>query len=336
MFSKNCFGVDLGTSAVKIYSLRKNRMMIEHNILAIRDGEQVIAVGNDAYEMYEKNPPSIEVVRPIVSGRIANIQEAEILLRVLLRKTDRRAGGKPRLFFSAPLNMSEIERRAFYSLSTVGNLKSPRIYLTDRPICDALSLGIDLRKTRGSMIINIGAENTEISVIAGGQIIVSDTISFGGQLLNDSIANEIRRSRSMLIGQRTSTRLKAVLATFENPGNDARKVVGIDTLSGLPKEEVISSDVVSTAVEAEFHRAAETLRNYLERMPPQVARCIRDEGIYLTGGTARIPALDRYLSRIIGCKINISPDYEFSTVKGLQEIIQHRELQKWVSSREKS
>ena len=47
MFNKNVFGVDLGSSAVKIYSMKKNRMIIEHNMIAIRNGSQVIAVGND-------------------------------------------------------------------------------------------------------------------------------------------------------------------------------------------------------------------------------------------------------------------------------------------------
>ncbi len=332
MFNRNVFGVDLGTSAIKIYSLRKNRLMIEHNMIAVMNGTQVIAVGSDAFEMYEKNPPGISVDRPMVNGRIADVAEVEMMMRVLIARTDRHAGANPVIYFSAPLNMSELEKRAYYAISHTGSLRNPRVFLVDRPICDALSLGIPLSKTKGSMILNIGAQSTEVSVIAGEQVIVSDIIQLGGQQLNESICNEIRRSRNLLVGKRTARRLKSVLASFESRGSEERKITGVDTLSGLPREDVVTTDLISLAVEAELHKGAEEMRSFLERTPPQIAKCIIDEGIYLTGGTARIPGIDRYLSRVIGCRINLSSDYEFSTVKGLEELIRHKELKKWAYS----
>ena len=331
MFNKNVFGVDLGSSAVKIYSMNKKRMIIEHNMIAIRNGSQVIAVGNDAFEMYEKNPPEISVDRPIVNGKIADVDEVEMLLSLLLRKTDRSVGRKPQIYFSAPVNMSEIEKRAYYAISHTGNLGNPKVFLADRPICDAISLGIDIAKSRGSMILDIGAQSTEVSVLQNDQVIVSDPLPVGGQQLNESICNEVRREENLLIGRRTARRLKAVLASFEQSGiGEARKVTGIDTVSGLPREAVITSELVNRAVDAELRKGAEEIRIFLERTPPQVTRCITEEGIYLTGGTSRIPGIDRYLAHHIGCRINRSDDYEFSTVKGLEQIVQNKELKKWV------
>ncbi|MDO4619756.1 MAG: rod shape-determining protein [Lachnospiraceae bacterium] len=330
MFTKNVFGVDLGSSAVKIYSLRKNRLLIEHNMIAVRNGSQVIAFGNDAFDMYEKNPPGIRVDRPIIGGRIADVDEVEMLLSLLLKRTDSHVGSKPYIYFSASVNMSELEKRAYYAISYTGNLGRPKVFLVDRPICDAIALGIDPGRSKGSMILDIGAQSTEVSVIAGDQIIISDALNIGGQQLNESICNEVRREKNLLIGRRTARRLKAVLATFEQKGlNEARKVIGIDTVSGLPREEVISAELVTRAAEAELRKGAEEMRLFLERTPPQISRCIFEEGIYLTGGTARIPGIDRYLSHHIGCKVILSTDYDFSTVKGLKEIIQNKELRKW-------
>ncbi len=332
MFNKNVFGVDLGGRRIIKKSLRKNRLMIEHDMIAIKDGTQVIAVGNDAFEMYEKNPPGIRVDRPMSDGRIADVDEVEMMLRLLLRKTDRHIGSNPVIYFSAPLNMSELEKKAYYAVSHTGTVRNPKVFLVDRPICDALSCGIPISKTKGSMILNIGAQSTEVSVIAGGQVIVSDSIRLGGQQLNESVCNEIRRSRNLLIGKRTARRLKSVLASFERREGEVRKITGVDTLSGLPREDEVSSDLISLAVEAELHKGAEAMRTFLERTPPQIAKCITDEGIYLTGGTARIPGIERYLSRVIGCRINLSSDYEFSTVRGLEELIRHKELKKWAYS----
>lgn len=331
LLSRNVFGVDLGTSTVKIYSYRKNRLMIEKDFIAIRNGTQVIAVGNDAFEMFEKNPPNVKIDRPMVNGTIADVDEVEMMLQILLHRTDKHVGRKPILYFSVPTNMSEIEKRAYYAICNNPSLQKPHVFLVDRPICDALSLGIPITRSPGSMILNIGAQITQMSVIAQGQVIISNSFPIGGQQLNDAIREEIRKKKNLLIGTRTARRMKAVLANLSPgaSGDDARRVFGIDTLSGLLREEVITSDFVTETVRKEVEESGETIRTFLERIPPQIVPNILDEGIFLTGGTARIPGISRTLETIIGCRVNLASSYELSTVMGLEEIIKHRELEDW-------
>ncbi|MDO4614124.1 MAG: rod shape-determining protein [Lachnospiraceae bacterium] len=329
MFNKSVFGVDLGTSAVKIYSQRSKRTIVEKDMIAIRNRTQVIAVGNEAFEIYEKNPPNIIVDRPVINGNIADVAEVDMMLRVLLARCEKHMTRFPVLYCSAPVNMSEIERRSYYALSHVRALGNPHVYLVDRPICDALALGIPVTRTRGTMIVNMGAKNTVLSVIAGEQVIISSRIPIGGQDLNDAICNEIRKRNNLLIGKRTARRLKAVLASFDPSGNEARKVHGLNTLSGLPRECVVSAALVSEAVERKFSEVASAMKTFLERVPPQLGKYIIDEGIYVTGGTSRIQGIDQYLSQVIGCRINLSPYYEQNTIQGLQELINHSEYQKF-------
>lgn len=329
MLSRNVFGVDLGTSAVKVYSLRKKRLLVEKNMIAIRNGSQVIAVGNDAFEMFEKNPPNISIDRPLVNGRIADVDEVEMLLRILLKRTDHRVGMNPVIYFSVPVNMSEIDKRAYYAVCNSGNFYAPKVYLVDRPICDAIALKIPVSRTEGSMILSLGAQSSKMSVISGGQVIISNSINIGGQQLNQAICEELRRSQNLLIGTRTARRLKAVLANLDHPADEARKVFGIDTLSGLPREAVITSEEISAVIEAEVARGAETVRSFLERIPPQIAGFVREEGIFLTGGTARIPGIGRYLSKVVGCPVRPSEDYELATVRGLEKVMKHKEFKQW-------
>ncbi|HUM82524.1 MAG TPA: rod shape-determining protein [Lachnospiraceae bacterium] len=329
MIINNVFGVDLGTSAVKIYSLHKNQTTTEKNMIAVRNQNQVIAVGNDAFEMFEKAPDCITVDCPVKNGNIADVAEVEIVLQTLLRRADHHIGHAPVIYFSAPVNMSEIEKRAYFAVSHAGNLKNPKVYLVDRAICDAIALGIPLTKTKGSMIVNIGAQNTEVSVISNEQVIISKNINIGGQQLNNAICDEIRRQDNLLVGKRTARRLKAVLATFSEQKEEARKVVGLNTLSGLPREGIVSSALVCQAVEMQVREIASEIKTFLERTPPQIGKCIYAEGIYLTGGTARIPAIDRYLKKMIGVEINLSSYYELCTIKGLEELIKHKPLQRW-------
>lgn len=53
------------------------------------------------------------------------------------------------------------------------------------------------------------------------------------------------------------------------------------------------------------------------------------EGIYLTGGSTRIPYIDNYLASYTGFSFNLSPFYEKATICGLEKIIRDRDLMKW-------
>ena len=156
---RNVYGIDLGTSTVKIYDLKKDTITKEKNMIAIRNREQVIAVGNYAYEMHERTPSNIEVITPMSNGRIANVLMVEAVLHTLLHRCTRHMGYRPELYFSVPCDMTEIERRSYYTIAHKGALKSCRMYLVDKPIADALALGIPINRTKGSMIVNIDMQS---------------------------------------------------------------------------------------------------------------------------------------------------------------------------------
>ena len=78
------------------------------------------------------------------------------------------------------------------------------MYLVDKPIADALALGIPINRTKGSMIVNIGAQSTEISVIANARVIFSRIIPVGGKQFNESICNLNRRKNNFQIGSKNS------------------------------------------------------------------------------------------------------------------------------------
>ena len=233
---RNVYGIDLGTSTVKIYDLKKDTITKEKNMIAIRNREQVIAVGNYAYEMHERTPSNIEVITPMSNGRIANVLMVEAVLHTLLHRCTRHMGYRPELYFSVPCDMTEIERRSYYTIAHKGALKNCRMYLVDKPIADALALGIPINRTKGSMIVNIGAQSTEISVIANARVIFSRIIPVGGKQFNESICNLNRRKNNFQIGSKTAKRVKIALADLGTDKKEARKVRGVDGASGLPME----------------------------------------------------------------------------------------------------
>lgn len=329
MLFQRVYGIDLGTSNVKIYDQKKDTITKEKNMIAVRDKDTVFAVGNEAYEMFEKSPENIDVVTPMSNGRISDVMLVEAILHTLLARCHTFMGYHPTLYFSVPMDMTEIEKRAYYSIAHRGKLKKCRVFLVEKPIADALALGIPIHRTRGSMIANIGAQSTELSVIADERVIISKIFPIGGKQFNAAIAAGVRRKNSFQISRKTAKRLKISLTDLAGEKQEGRKVMGIDTVTGLPRDGIVTSYTVTATVREQVIRIADEIRKFLERTPPQVRANIMSEGIYLTGGSTQLPGLDRFLSGYLGCPVQLSQYFDLCTICGLKELINHPALHRW-------
>lgn len=328
MLFEKTYGIDLGSSSVKVYSLFKNKSYMEKNMIASR-GHKIIAVGNEAYEMFEKSPAEVAVCSPMSFGMIANLELQEIVLYSMIRRIDHILGVGSVMFFTVPLDMTAVEKRAYFNVANGYWLRKNRVYMVESPIADALALGVDLDDPTGNMVVNMGAQSTEMSIITGGRIIISKKIPIGGRQMNESICTEIRKRYNLQLGTRTAKRLKMVMGRLSDQRKGVRKVVGIDCISGLPREEVISSYVVNDGIMNCVNEIASEMKTFLERIPPQISYHIAKQGIYITGGSTRLPYLDKYLASYTGFTFNMSDLYEKSAVSGLEKIIKNKELRKW-------
>ena len=328
MLFETTYGIDLGSSSVKVYSLFKNKSYMEKNMIASR-GHKIIAVGNEAYEMFEKSPAEVAVCSPMSFGMIANLELQEIVLYSMIRRIDHILGVGSVMFFTVPLDMTAVEKRAYFNVANGYWLRKNRVYMVESPIADALAMGVDLDDPTGNMVVNMGAQSTEMSIITGGRIIISKKIPIGGRQMNESICTEIRKRYNLQLGTRTAKRLKMVMGRLSDQRKGVRKVVGIDCISGLPREEVISSYVVNDGIMNCVNEIASEMKTFLERIPPQISYHIAKQGIYITGGSTRLPYLDKYLASYTGFTFNMSDLYEKSAVSGLEKIIKNKELRKW-------
>ena len=252
MLFEKTYGIDLGSSSVKVYSMIRNKSYIEKNMIAAK-GRKIIAVGNEAYEMFEKAPSDISVSSPMAFGMIANLELQEIVLYSMMKKIDKILGIGSVMYFAVPLDMTAIEKRAYYQVANGHWLRKNRVYMVEAPIADAIAMGVDLENNAGSMIVNIGAQSTNFSIITGGRIIINKKIPIGGRQMNEAVCSEVRKRYNLQIGTRTGKRLKLVMGRLADQHKQARKVVGIDSVSGLPREEVISAYVVNAGTVSYTH-----------------------------------------------------------------------------------
>ncbi len=325
--ASRAFGIDFGTSTIKIFKKGQGIVLDERNIIAISDRKHVIASGNDAFEMYEKAPASISVSYPVRNGVIADVANMMTLLHHFMY----RIGGSKKIgsadyFVATPTDITEVERRSFYDLIASSNLKVGKIKIVEKPIADAVGAGLDIMTAKGVMIVDIGADTTEVSILSLGGIVLSKLIPVGGNRLDESIKGMVKRKYNLYIGDKTAENVKKKLAHAYGGVEASVKVYGRDVVTGLPTEMEVSSSDVYEAISEYLFSIIDAIRIILERTPPEISSDIIDSGIYITGGSAKIFALDQLMHKETDLKINICPDSANTVVNGLGRIMEEQKL----------
>ena len=317
----NVYGIDLGTNNFKIYSKSAGKTMIEKNTIAVINKNQIYAFGDDAYAMYEKAPESINVVFPVVEGVIADFNLLQNMIFSFLEKKMKTRIKNAEFIVAVPTDITDVEKRAFYELFYKSKSKPKTVLLCEKPIADAVGLGLDVNEPTGFMVVDMGADTTEISVISLGGLVLSDLIHFGGNKIDESIISYVRKEFNLLIGQKTAKALKENIGSGLPGREDKMTIVGRDVLSGLPIEMEISADVVYEAMKANLESICNSIKLILEKTPPELARDIIRAGIYITGGGSQLHGIDKLFENITGIKVNISDYPEESSVRGLVKIM---------------
>ena len=257
---------------------------------------------------------------PLSNGVIADIKNMETLVRYFI--TDLQKGIlKPAEFYIAvPTDVTEVEKRAFYDLIKDANVKAKKIMVVEKAIADGLGLDIDVKNSQGVIVVNVGYETTEISILSLGGIVLSRLIKVGGAKFDEAIRNAVRREFSLIIGGKTAEVVKMSLSELE-AANKGAVVYGRDIVTGLPVEREIPTKLVDESLEEHFNAIIDNVKVILERTPPELAADIYRHGIYLTGGSSQVSHLAEKLATGTGLKVNLTEDPVTSVAMGLSKII---------------
>ena len=325
------YGIDLGTGTVKIYDQNKKSITKERNMIALQDQDTVFAVGNQAFELFERNPEDLQIITPMQRGRIRDVLMMEAVLHTLLHRTGHVLEAMPVLYLSVPLDMTELERRAYGTIARKGRFRRSRLYFVEKPVADALAIGLPIHRTRGTMMINIGAQSTEVSVISEGKTLISRVIEEGGEQISAAVANGVRNRNRLQISLRAAQRLKWSLPDLNETPPDGYKITGIDVDSGLPREDIVSARTVAGSMRDVLAGITDEVARLLDRLPPQMQSGVYEDGIFVTGGTTHVSGLQSFLQERLAFPVTISEHHEYSTVEGLKQIIEHPELRHWAT-----
>jgi len=312
LFSSD-MAIDLGTANTLIYVKGKGVVLSEPSVVAyhIKDGvKKVLAVGEDAKLMLGRTPGSIEAIRPMREGVIADFDTAEEMIKHFIRKVHKRSTfSKPKIIVCVPHGATPVEKRAIRQ--SVLSAGARRAGLIAEPIAAAIGAGMPITDPTGNMVVDIGGGTTEVAVLSLGDIVYARSVRVGGDRMDEGVISYLRRQQNLLVGETTAERIKKSIGTARMP-DDGRGtsmlVRGRDLLNGIPKEIEITQAQIAEALAEPVQQICDAVMTALEATPPDLAADIVDRGVMLTGGGALLSNLDLALREQTGLAVSIADE----------------------------
>lgn len=308
-FFSNDIGIDLGTANTLVYVRDKGIILREPSVVAINnETREVVAVGDEAKRMLGRTPLSITALRPMKDGVIADFEITEAMLRYFIQKVNHSVRFvPPRVVVAVPSGITEVERRAVRESAIHAGAREVR--LLQEPVAAAIGVGLPIEEPTANMIVDIGGGTTEVAIISLSGVVYTKSIRVGGDELDTSIINYMKRAYNLMIGERTAEEIKVKVGSAAPLEEELTlEVKGRDSVAGLPKTLHISSQEIREALADTIASIVDIVRNALERCPPELSADLVDRGFVLAGGGAMIRNLDRMLSDATGLPVIVAED----------------------------
>ncbi len=332
-YFSNDLAIDLGTANTLVYVKSKGIVLNEPSVVAVktdlRGSKKILSVGKEAKEMVGRTPGNIEAIKPLKDGVIADFDVTERMLRYFIKKSKGRRGiFKPRIIIAVPHGITQVEKKAVKESAIDAGARE--VYLVEEPMAAAIGSGLPVQDAIGSMVVDIGGGTTEVAVISLGGIVHSVSVRVGGDKLDQSIVNYIKKQYSILIGESTAESIKIQYGSAYPQENEDESekisVKGIDLITGVPTSIEITKEEIRKALKDPVNVIVASVKDALEKTPPELASDIVDNGIMLTGGGALLRGLDKLIHKETGLPVTVFEEALFAVVKGVGMILDNIDL----------
>jgi rod shape-determining protein MreB len=315
--------IDLGTANTLIYAKGLGVVLNEPSVVAIKHvagisgKKNVIAVGREAKSMLGRVPYSIEAIRPMKDGVIADFTMTEQMLKHFIRSIHDKSflRPSPRIIICVPCGSTQVERRAIRESALAAGASA--VYLIEEPMAAAIGAGLPVADACGSMVVDIGGGTTEVGIISLGGMVYKGSVRIGGDKFDEAIVNYIRRSYGMLIGDQTAEILKKQIgAAYPSAEYKEMEVTGRNLAQGIPQSFTVSTTEILEALNEPLNGLVTAIKIALENTPPELSSDIADRGIVLTGGGALLKDLDKMISEETGIPVILADEPLTCVVRG--------------------
>ena len=347
-------GIDLGTANTLVWVRDKGIVIREPSVVAMhKKTKKVIAIGTEAKRMVGKTPSTIETVRPLHGGVIADFDATAAMISHYIQSVHEVgnvlpvAWSRPKVVIGIPSAVTEVERRAVWEAALSAGAREA--FLIEEPMAAAIGESISVFSPTGVMVVDIGGGTTEVAVISLGGIVVSRSLKLAGDDMDLAIAHYIRLRHGLILGERTAEELKIKIGSayeqktktkiqkskeeennpeFDVHGSQDKMAVvrGRDIETGLPKSLRVTEVEVREALSPVLSKIIDGVVDVLEDAPPELTSDILEHGILLTGGGSLLSGLDHLIVERTHIPVMRSEDPLTSVVRGAGKVLEDDSL----------
>lgn len=363
-FFSHDIGIDLGTANTLVWVKGKGVVIREPSIIARhKKTKQVIAIGSEAKSMLGKTPATIETVRPLRGGVIADFDATAAMIEHYIREVHQTTGNivrsfiHPKVVIGIPSAVTEVQRRAVWEAALSAGAREA--YLIEEPMAAAIGADVSVFAPTGVMIVDVGGGTTEIAVISLGGIVVNRSLKVAGDDMDQAILHYIRLRHGLLLGEKTAEDLKIKIGSAyekkqkklegrnlrieknaeknkkeeesENQAaiqeSDRMAIIrGRDIESGLPKSLRVTEVEIREALAPVLAQIIEGIADVIEEAPPELTSDILEHGILLTGGGALLPGFDKLIVERTKIPVIVAEDPLTTVVRGCGKVLEDDKL----------
>lgn len=316
MFLKD-IAIDLGTSNTRVYVKGRGIILREPSVVAINKiTSEILAVGETAREMLGRTPDNITALKPLKDGVIADFDGTRLMLSHFIEKAiPKSLLNKPRVVICVPSGVTDVEERAVEEV--VERAGAKEVYLMEEPMAAAIGAGLKVDSPEGTMVVDIGAGTTEVAVLSLGGIVVAKSIRIGGDELDEAIIEYIKRQHNLFVGTVAAEDIKKQIGAAQIAMTEEKmEVKGRNLTTGLPETIIVTTSQIKDAMQEAIDSIVNVIKSALEQTPPELASDIMESGIVITGASAYIRNIDRYINEQTGIPVFIAEKAEDAVIKG--------------------
>lgn len=308
--------IDLGTSKIKVYVKGKGIVLSEATAVTYETGtNEIIAMGNSAKAMVDKEPDTIETVCPIKNGIISDFSVMRQILESAIENVCKKEIWKPDIIISCPVGCTDLQKKTIIDAAAISG--AGKVYVLESPIASALGCARDIEKPYGVMVIDIGAGTTDIAIITMNTVAYCSSLPLGGDDMDEAIIRYIRREKDILIGKQTAEKIRLTAGCIYGDSEEVEySLGGKDFVSGMPVTFTVTSTEIKEALSDILSSVLQEIKAVLEEVPPELLGDILTEGIILTGGCAYLRGLSEAISEKTKVEVKIAEDALNTCVKG--------------------
>ncbi len=283
--------IDLGTANTLVYARGRGIVLNEPSVIALNSQTgDVLAMGQEAWQMIGRTPGYIVAVRPLRQGAITDFDITQRMIRLLLQRAGVSRFNRPRVVICVPSAITEVERRAVTEAARRAGAADAQ--LIEQPMAAAIGAGLSIHEPMGNMVIDVGGGTSETALISLGGVVALQAVRVGSFDIDASIQAYIRREYGIAVGERTAEEIKVAIGSAWPTLDEVKaEVRGRDLMTGLPKTIILSPEEVREAIEEPVSAVVESVIECLGQAPAELAHDLIVQGMHLVGGGGMLRGL---------------------------------------------